>query len=53
MGFGEVLLIVFIAMLVFGAPNLGKVGSGIGEAIANFKRGLKGDDKTSDDKKSN
>jgi len=52
LGFPELLLILIIVLIVFGAGNLPKLGRGLGEGISNFRQGMKGtDDKKSDDKK--
>ncbi len=39
-GFGtqEILIILVIALVVFGAPKLPEIGNGLGKAIRNFKR---------------
>jgi sec-independent protein translocase protein TatA len=41
-GFGhwELLIILVIALIIFGAGRLPEVGSGIGNAIRNFKKGV-------------
>jgi sec-independent protein translocase protein TatA len=41
--FQEALIIVFVVVLVMGAGRLPQVGDGLGRAIRNFKRALKGD----------
>ncbi|HSQ67072.1 MAG TPA: twin-arginine translocase TatA/TatE family subunit [Polyangiaceae bacterium] len=41
LGPGELLVIGVIAMLLFGAGRISSVGKGLGEAVRNFKRGLK------------
>jgi len=41
---GELLIILVIVLLVFGANKLPQLGDGIGKAIKNFKRGLNHDD---------
>ena len=55
LGFPELLIILFILFLIFGASKLPQLGSGLGAGIKNFKRSLKGDDeiteKSSDDEK--
>lgn len=38
LGMQELLLILVLAMLVFGASKLPEIGSGLGRAIRNFKR---------------
>jgi sec-independent protein translocase protein TatA len=40
-GMPELLVILGIAILVFGATRLPEIGSGIGKAIRNFKRSIK------------
>ena len=41
-GFGhwELLIILVIALIIFGAGKLPEIGSGIGSAIRNFKQGV-------------
>lgn len=43
-GMGELVVILLIVMLVFGASRLPQIGDGIGKAIKNFKRGLNSDE---------
>ena len=43
-GPGELILILVILLLVFGARRLPQIGEGIGKAIRNLKRGLNTDD---------
>jgi len=43
-GFQELLLILLIVVILFGATRLPQLGRGLGEGISNFRRGLKGDD---------
>lgn len=43
-GMGELLLILLIVLVVFGAGRLPQIGEGIGKAIRNLKRGLNTDD---------
>lgn len=53
LGFGELMLIFLIVVIIFGAAKLPQLGRGLGEGISNFKQGLKGkDDKALDEKKS-
>lgn len=42
LGFGELLLIFLIVVIIFGATKLPQLGKGLGEGISNFKAGLKG-----------
>jgi sec-independent protein translocase protein TatA len=41
-GFGhwELLIILIIAMIIFGAGKLPEIGSGLGSAIRSFKKGV-------------
>ena len=39
-GFGELLVILIIALLVFGAKRLPEVARGLGQAVNAFKKGL-------------
>ena len=41
LGMPELILILFVAMLLFGAKRLPEIGRGFGEAIASFKKGLR------------
>ncbi len=49
LGFPELLLILIIVIIIFGASRLGQLGRGLGEGIANFREGIRG--KTEEDKK--
>ena len=40
MGFGELVLILLIVVVVFGATKLPQLGDGLGKAIKNFKRSV-------------
>jgi sec-independent protein translocase protein TatA len=40
MGFGELVLILVIVLVVFGATKLPQLGDGLGKAIKNFKRSV-------------
>ena len=40
MGFGELVLILLIVVVVFGATKLPQLGDGLGRAIKNFKRAV-------------
>jgi len=42
-GVPELVWIAIIVVILFGATKLPQLGSGIGEAIKNFKKGLKDD----------
>jgi sec-independent protein translocase protein TatA len=47
----EILIILGIALLLFGAGRLADIGKGLGEGIRNFKKGIKDDDKDGDSDK--
>ena len=51
LGFGELLLIFLIVVVIFGAGKLPQLGRGIGEGISNFKEGLRGKDEKPEEKK--
>ena len=43
LGLPELLVILFIALLIFGPKKIGELGKGLGEGIRNFKSGLSDD----------
>ncbi len=44
LGLPELLVILFIILIVFGAGKLPQIGEGLGKGISNFKRSLKQDE---------
>jgi len=44
LGTSELIIILIIVMLVFGASRLPKLGKGLGEGLRGFKDALKGDE---------
>jgi len=44
LGVTEIVLILVIVLLIFGANRLPQLGSGIGKGIRNFKKSIKGRD---------
>ena len=42
----ELLIILVVALFLFGGAKLPQLGSSLGQAIRNFKRGFGGDDQT-------
>ena len=47
LGFQELMVILLIVIVLFGATRLPQLGRGLGEGISNFKRGLKSGDSPS------
>ncbi|PWT92903.1 MAG: twin-arginine translocase TatA/TatE family subunit [Acidobacteria bacterium] len=50
-GFQELVLILVILLLVFGASRLPEIGKGLGKAISGFKQGMKEGEKVDEQKK--
>jgi sec-independent protein translocase protein TatA len=46
-GMPELILILVICLLVFGASKLPEIGRNLGKAIGEFKKGMKDDEPTS------
>ncbi len=44
LGMPELLVILVIVLVIFGASKLPQLGRGLGEGISNFKEGMKGKD---------
>ena len=44
LGASELLIILALVLVLFGAGKIPQLGRGLGEGIRNFKRGLKGED---------
>ena len=49
-GVPELVIILGIAVLLFGGRKIPEVAKGLGEGIRNFKNALKGDEKPPEDK---
>ena len=52
LGVPELLVILAVAVLLFGGKKIPEVAKGLGEGIRNFKTALKGDEDKPEDKKS-
>jgi sec-independent protein translocase protein TatA len=48
-GVPELLLILLIVIIIFGAGKLPQLGKGMGEGIRNFRNSLKGDNPPKDE----
>lgn len=44
-GMAEILFILLLVVLIFGAKRLPEIGRGLGEGIKNFRKGIKSPDK--------
>ncbi len=49
-GFPELVVILVVAVLLFGGKKITEVAKGLGEGIKNFKNALKNDEHPPDDK---
>ena len=50
-GLPELVIIVVVALLVFGGRRLGDLGRGLGEGIRNFRSAVKSDEKPAEGEK--
>lgn len=44
-GIPELIIILIIILIIFGAGKLPEIGAGLGKGIQNFKKATKGEDK--------
>ncbi len=51
LGLQELLIILVIAVFLFGGKKIPEVAKGLGEGIRNFKGALKGDEQSAEQKK--
>ncbi|MEE9218388.1 MAG: twin-arginine translocase TatA/TatE family subunit [Acidobacteriota bacterium] len=52
LGWQEILILLLILVLLFGARKLPEIGRGLGDGIRSFKRAIKGEGEDEDEKKS-
>jgi sec-independent protein translocase protein TatA len=50
-GLPELVVILVVAVLLFGGKNIPEVAKGLGEGIKNFKNAMKGEEQKVDEKK--
>jgi len=53
LGWTELIVILLIAVLIFGAKKLPQIGEGLGKGILNFRKALKDDSKKLENNKIN
>jgi sec-independent protein translocase protein TatA len=51
LGPGEIILLLVVILVVFGAGRLPQIGTSLGKALKNFRQGLKGEDEPKDEDK--
>lgn len=51
LGFGEIVVVLALALLFFGPSKLPQLGASLGQAIKGFKRGLGADETPEEEKK--
>jgi sec-independent protein translocase protein TatA len=51
LGPGEIILLLVVILIVFGAGRLPQIGTSLGKGLKNFKKGLKGEDEDKDEGK--
>lgn len=49
-GLGEILLLVLLALIIFGPEGISKIGRELGKSINAFQEGLRGENKDEKDK---
>ena len=49
MGASELVVILLVALVIFGPKNLPKLGASMGKTVKNFREGMEGDDEPKPD----
>jgi sec-independent protein translocase protein TatA len=49
----EIIVILVVALLIFGPKNLPKLGSALGKTVKNVREGMEGDEGTDKDEEGN
>lgn len=52
LGAGEIILLLLVLLVVFGASKIPQIGSSLGKGFKNFRKGLKGEDEDDENDKS-
>lgn len=47
LGPGEIVLLVLVILIVFGASKIPQIGSSLGKGLRNFRKSIKGEDEKS------
>ena len=51
LGMGEIIIVLVVVLLLFGGKKLPQLGSALGQAMTNFKKGLSDGQKEIEDEK--
>ena len=51
LGAGEIIIILFILILLFGGKKIPELAKGLAQGIKSFKKGLNGEEENKDEKK--